>query len=264
MKTFVIAALLAVVASPRVIYAADAKISVAGIRIGEKVPEGVKDILYVHGEGTRLMMYLEKPGQVFIGVERDACKFELFTDDKGTDLFGPLGHAPDADDWLGAFGPKISENGKYCCLEVQAPGLPAKDATKIRFSGTLMLNCGSAPKTVEQKNVPLKKGSKITVGPVQFDISSVKPDGNGLIVDLHARKSLERIIKFAFFDAAGKPIGGTRDSMESSYMLGIYNITETYKLSRKVPSMTVKISYFDKVENIAVPVQAETGLGIGP
>lgn len=198
MKRLAVLALATVVTLPHLCHAADAKIGVAGIRIGQKVPEGVKDILYAHGEGTRLMIYLEKPGQVFIGGDRDASQFKEFTDDKGTDLFGPLGHAPDADDWLGAFGPKFSENGKYCCLEVQAPGLPAKDATKIRFSGTLMLNCGSAPRTVEQKNVPLRKGSKITVGPVAFDITSVKPDGNGLSVDLHAKRASNALSSLRF------------------------------------------------------------------
>lgn len=52
--------------------------------------------------------------------------------------------------------------------------------------------------------------------------------------------------------------------MESSNILGIYNVTETYKLSRRVPVFTIKISFFEKVENVAVPVQVETGLGIGP
>ena len=262
-KTAVSVALLSTVVFSLWCHADDAKVEVAGVSIGKKLTQAQKDVFMFTSEGTRLQITIALPGRVFIGADREACVFKDFSDDKGTKLFEPLGHDPQTDDWLGAFGPKFSDDGKTCGLQVEAPGLPAKDATKLKFSGDLVLRCGSTPKTAEQKNVALKVGSKIMVGPVPMTVKAVSVTGNQTKIDLQSRASLERVIKIAFFDATGKAIGSQREGYSSDSIFGNYEITESYALSRKVTAATVKISYFDKVEKITVPINLETGLGIG-
>ena len=244
------------------VLAQEAKIDVLSVSVGKKLTQAQKDVFLFTSEGTRLQMGISLPGRTFIGEARDQCKFGKFTDDKGTDLFAPLGHTPEADDWLGTFGPKFTDDGKLCGLQIEAPGLPAKGATKLQFSGTLVLRCGLMPKTVEQKSVALKKGSKITVGPVPFEIINAKFEGNETKLDLKANKTLERIIKIAFFDAAGKEIKSRREGYESGSIFGAYSITQYFVLSGKPTAFNVKISYFDKVENVSVPVNVEAGLGL--
>lgn len=244
------------------IFAQDAKIEVLGLSVGKKLTQAQKDVFLFVNEATRLQMGISLPGRTFIGEARDECKFGKFTDDKGTDLFAPLGHAPEADDWLGSFGPKFTADGKLCGLQIEAPGLPAKDATKLQFSGTLVLRCGMMPKTAEQKSVALKKGSKITAGPVAFEILKVQTVGDETKLEVKATKSTERITKIAFFNAKGKEIQSAREGYESSSMFGNYVITQYIALNGKVTSANVKISYFDKVENVTVPVEIEVGLGL--
>ncbi len=244
------------------VFAQQAKVEVLGLSIGKKLTPAQKDIFLFTSEGTRLQIGISLPGRTFIGEARDECKFGKFTDDKGTDLFAPLGHAPEADDWLGSFGPKFTEDGKLCGLQIEAPDLPAKDATKLQFSGTLVLRCGTTPKTAEQKSVVLKKGSKISAGPVPFEIVELQVAGNETKLDLKATKTLERIIKIAFFNKAGKEINSHREGYESSAIFGNYSITQSFVLSGKPTSVTMKISYFDKVENVTVPVEISAGLGL--
>jgi hypothetical protein len=247
------------------IRAQEVKIDVLGVSVGRKLNEAQKSVFMFVNEGTRLQMSIAIPGRTFIGEARDECKFGKFTDDKGTNLFAPLGHAPEADDWLGTFGPKFTDDGKLCGLQIKAPGLPAKDATQLQFAGTLVLRCGMTPKTVEQKNVVLKKGAKITAGPVPFQILKVTPAGNETKFELKANRPLDRIIKVAFFDAGGKEIKSDIEGYESGSIFGNYEITQYYVLSRKIAAnaaVTVKVSYFDKVENVTVPINVEADLGL--
>lgn len=247
------------------LHAQQAKIDVLGVSVGKKLNDAQKAVFMFTNEGTRLQMTISLPGRTFIGEARDECKFGQFTDDKGTDLFAPLGHAPDADDWLGSFGPKFTADGKLCGLQIEAPGLPAKDAKQLQFAGTLVLRCGMMPKTVEQKNVALKKGAKITAGPVPFQILKVTPAGNETKFELKANKPLDRIIKVAFFDAAGKEIKNNIEGYESGSIFGNYEITQYYVLSRKMApnaAVTVKVTYFEKVENVTVPIKVEADLGL--
>ena len=244
------------------VVAQEAKIDVLSVSVGKKLTQAQKDVFLFTSEGTRLQMSISLPGRTFIGEARDECKFGKFTDDKGTELFAPLGHVPETDDWLGTFGPKFSSDGKLCGLQIEAPGLPAKDATKLQFAGTLVLRCGLMPKSIEQKNIALKKGAKITVGPVPFEIVNAKVEGNDTKVELKANKTLERIIKIAFFNAQGKEIKSDREGYESGSIFGSYTINQYFVLSGKPTVINVKISYFDKVENVTVPVNVEAGLGL--
>jgi len=262
MKKLVVWSLLAVCAAPRLAPAQDAKVEVTQVSVGKKLTDAQKDLFFGNAAGTKLMLLISLPGRTFIGAEREESVFKSFKDDKGTELFAPLGHAPETDDWLGAFGPKFTDDGKMCGLSVEAPGLPAKDATKLSFAGDLVLRCGATPKTVEQKNVALKKGAKITVGPVPMTVTSAAVAGNQTNFDLHARAPLDRIVSIRFFDSTGKQIAGGQRGYESGSIMGNYEITTSYELQRKVTAVNVKITYFEKVEKVTVPVQIEAGLGL--
>jgi hypothetical protein len=257
-KSLFLGALLFAVPS----FAQQAKIEALGVSTGKKLTQAQKDVFLFTNEGTRLQLGISIPGRVFIGEDREQCKFGKFTDDKGTDLFAPLGHAPEADDWLGSFGPKFTSDGKLCGLQVEAPGLPAKDATKLQLSAKMVLRCGTSPKTIEQKSVSLKQGAKITVGPVPLQITKAAADGIDTKIDIKANKPVDRIFRISFFDAKGKEIPSHLDGYESGGFLGNYSVTQYFVLSGKRTAANVKVSYYEKVENVTVPVEIEAGLGL--
>lgn len=261
-KAFVFIALSCLPLGQRTIQAQNARVDVLSISVGKPLSQAQKDVFLFTHEGTQLQLGISLPGRTFIGEDREQCKFEQFTDDKGNDLYAPLGHAPEADDWMGSFGPKFSADGKLCGLQVDAPGLPANGSTKLHFKGTLVLSCGVQPKTAEQKNVALKKGFKITAGPVPFEVTKMQVEGSDTKLEIKAYKSLDRIIKIAFFDAKGKEIQSQREGYDSGSVFGNFSITQYFDLKGKVTLASVKISYFDKVENVTVPLNIEAGLGL--
>lgn len=240
-----------------------AKVEVVGVSIGKKLSSDAANELFMFkADGTKLYTLITLPGKTIIGADREASKFGKFTDDKGTNLFAPLGHVPEADDWIGTFGPKLTEDGKACGLTVEAPARPVPGATKLLFNANMVFRCGTSIKTVEQKNVALKKGSKITIGPVPMEIVQTQVAANETSLGLKSRASLERILSVRFFNAAGKEIESRIEGYESSSIFGNYEITRTYKLPGKVPVANVKIAFYDKVETVSVPLAIEAGLGL--
>ncbi len=229
-------------------------------------------------EGTTVHLSLSRPDKLLIGFDEKASKIAAATDDRSTDLararsapsgntgrfhFGGAGGG-------GPFSATIQPDGHRATVEVHLPQTPARGATKVRLKGQLAFQCGAGEKTVEQKNLSIKDG-KITVGPVpmtfgQEDDGFTPPNFGGeakpsTSLSLHHARPLNSIKTLAFLGPDGKTLPSHRTGQMSSGFGDQQRFTTIYQVEGKVDRVSVKITYFDKVETLTMPLDIEVGVG---
>ncbi|HDY66088.1 MAG TPA: hypothetical protein ENH84_07660 [Phycisphaerae bacterium] len=257
----------------------EVKVEVVGLSIAKGDPNDKFDRSVVRGlpRGTALHFAITDKTRFFTRFEKESAKIELFTDQKGTDLLKPsaLNKAK-----MGLL-PSVSDDHHTAMFSMTAPQTPAPGAKEIHFRGKVVVETGVDEKTEEQKRLLLKEGSEITVGPCLFKIKNIQAFGeNNLQITLTSDKSHSAIKTIEFIGADGKKIK-TRKTGQSSvgwdknktYDL-YYSLTKEKekgpkdktapKGAEKMMSelVTVRITYFTKVDKLEVPIDVKVGLGL--
>jgi hypothetical protein len=226
--------------------------------------------LVLNNPGIRMQLIIAQPGRTFIDLDRSASMLEAMTDDQKTDLTKlPVGddrlHADS--EWLPGttvYSKDRSAVGVY----VYALGVPSPNAREIQLKGKIALKRGAELKTVERK-VKIAAGTKIQFGKSEFTIVEVAPVADGLVVARDARLKValenetgfETIKNLAFLDAEGQEIKLERIGHFSPGGFGKSNYGQQYGLAKAVDEATVKVSYFEKVETVEVPLDLKVGIG---
>jgi hypothetical protein len=260
--------------------AGEYKMQLVSLRIDKSLP-GMNMARMGGHPGTSLAFWIADPENRLVAFDAKQSKLESFTDDKGTDLTELM---PGPFNWsrFGVFrgshttGP--SANGFQ--LEVGGDSYPARGATKISLKAALVFRRASSEKIVEEKDVPVKTGRKSKVGDLQLSIEAVSEEkikenqeqnrgfrGNDapetkMGVSLAASEPLESIKSVSFFNSKGDEIkitmtgGGSKSS-------GLFGTTYTndYWLAEKLDEVTVKITYYEGIEMVKIPLSMETGVG---
>lgn len=168
----------------------------AGAGYGEDGEE-LRPFNWTRGTTVALLAHVSAGGLLYL--DEDASEITSFTDEKGTDLLkGDSNSRPD-------FGwPKVSEDGKACALEITSSVLPAKGATELRAEGTLVLVRATKKETHTVTGVALAKGTKFTVGNIQFEVTKAEdkswPD-IALDIKLKTDADLSAVAAIRFLDA---------------------------------------------------------------
>ena len=233
-------------------------------------------------EGTLLTFVLQLPDKQAVGFDEKASKLTAFKDDKGTDLAkaGPKAAAsPFGNPGFGGMGPgaeppltcQVDNEGHRVTLDVFGPRTPAAGAGKITVKADLVLKIGAVEKTAEQKELLLTAGSKLTAGPVPMTVEDNKafnfgglggPGGPQTTLTLASRQPTSAIKALAFLDADGKPIGSqVLAQMDGAAFGNPGSFQTTYSLDKKVERVGVKVTYYEKIESLTVPVAIEAGVG---
>ena len=255
------------VASVAVAQDADKKtaVTVLALKVGRKNPADKDGKLSFYQEGVSLTLAVYRPDRFLIGVDEKKTTLALFTDDRKTDLLKKTGG------WGGMSGissfPKFSKDGHLCVFDINATRPPAKGARTLRVKAIVVLKYGEGEKTAVQKNLKLKKGSVLTVGPVPWTIKKVgKPEWGSadakLAVSVEGSVNHDAIKKLVFLDSDGKEVEHRIGSTSSSGFGGRMTYGVEYHLSRKVDTVTVKVISFKKSGSIRVPVDLEVGVGL--
>ena len=127
--------------------------------------------------GTSMHVRLTRPDKYFLKLDKHASKLVIFSDEKKTDLAkSPPTRLAWA--WLGHWT-QISKDGHHCVFEVRSKSTPAPGAGQLHLKANIVMLCGQDEKTAEQKELLLKKGSKLAAGPVPMEIEEVKEGGWG-------------------------------------------------------------------------------------
>jgi hypothetical protein len=226
-----------------------------------KTVEGGFTMMGSNSPGTRVRLHVaQAPGEI-VGLDEQASEIGALRDDKGTNLavekqrnFG-----------FGPFNLDQQEDKQTAIVEISQPGVPVAGATKINLKGRLVLNVGAGEKIVEQKNVALKKGSSITVGPSPLKISDLGTNGFGdtkVTITLETSQPLDAIKEIAFVDASGQEIKQENLGSGSFGVFGKTTYQRTIGLAKQVNSATVRIKQYEKIEPVAVPLELEIGVGL--
>jgi hypothetical protein len=241
-----------------------------GLRIVKPAPGGDDKLRAFNWfSGTSVSLLITAPQGGLLEVDRNASKLTAFTDDKGKDLT----KAEDAKqqrfsrDAGFSMSSNISEDGKVCVSEVDAPGVPSKGATVMTVTGTLVFRAATKKKDFTAENVALKAGSAIKAGSIPLTITKVgKPEWGGeddaFAVTLEAKQDLSSIAGIEFFDAAGKKVESRRGSSSSMSFGDSVTITWEYNLKNKLNTAKIVISYWMDMKKLTVPVDLKVGLGM--
>jgi hypothetical protein len=184
----------------------------------------------------------------------------------GTDLLKSSGQGMNSRAGFGYF-PKISSDRKACMIDLDFPRNPAPGAVKLECAGTIVFSCASEKESFKNKDVALKKDTRITAGPFSLVISEVgypeyQADEYPLSVTFQARKRLDTLEGVAFYDGEGREIESSSGGSSETRFMGSVTATQTYNLTEKVEKATIVFTFWKDWKKVPVPFSVTTSLGL--
>lgn len=215
--------------------------------------------------GTGVHFAIATPNNFLVAIDRESCKLAAFTDDKGAALAAAAAKAGEfGESWLGPWT-EIDASGHLAKISIVSSKLPTRGAKAVSIKAIVGYISGIGSKNFEQKDVPLAKGAKITVGPVPMEIeqtSAANFDGPSLTVEFKSNKSFDAIRSLSFVGSDGKQIESSPSGSGSMGFAGNMTYTRAYSLKGSPQKATLKISCFERTEKIAIPIDVTVGVGL--
>jgi hypothetical protein len=243
------------------------------------------ELSFGSNHGTHIDLIVHLPGKRILALDADGSKLTRFTDDKKTDLSQSDGFS-----WLTDTHSRISPDGTRMGFQIRSTAVPAVGATRLRIQGTIVLMLGSEEKTAEVKDVTLKADGSIKVGPAEIRKSKdefgkafesgleemagaflgaffggeipKKKGPPGLEERVALTHSQPNIKSVVFLDKDGKVVPS--ESVGSSWASafgGPRGYTTEYRVKGKIEKATVRVTYFNKIQPMKVPLDLEIGVG---
>lgn len=244
----------------------DSPWSVLGIQVTQ--PGGIFDFTSSL-DGTSVTARLHLPERFIVGIDPAQSKIKI-TDDKNTDL---LEKAPETH-LHSIVEPDISGDGKQAVMTFRAARLPMKGAAKIRIKGNVAVMVGKDEKTIERKGVFLAQPVDLEIGTLRSAKSrptkGVTPKDNFAFLVYNGTRPLKKLV---VFNADDKEITYRHRSQYEPLPVAVKDIVRadwkdyrTYlhaasSLKVGVDRWTLRVTYFNTVEQIMVPIDLEVGLG---
>ena len=237
-------------------------------------PEDDEEAQWAPGPvGVWMTLRCVRKDKFIIDVDREASRIILFTDDRNTNLVKPrkgllrrLVEGED-DEEKCVSDAAVSEDGHRCEFQIGSPLVPARGATRLMLDARVVLLCGKDLKTAEQKDFSLEPGKEATLGP--FTVRPAGPDEHigeaAAGVNISWRETREKKEKglqsVTFIDPDGEEIQSRLYGTEASRADRLGTYTHRYVLEREAKKITVRLTYFDEIERLVVPVTVNTGVG---
>jgi hypothetical protein len=146
-------------------------------------------------------------------------------------------------------------------ITFHAPSCPIRGASRVRIKGSVVVLVGKDEKEVEKKDFSLKEGGNL-------DFGSIKPqDLVALKVKLFQQviyDGTRPIISVNLLDDNGNEIPGRVNTSQG--FAGVFGAKPRYHsfitfTGNEVDRCTLRIKYFNSVEEVTVPVDLEVGPG---
>jgi hypothetical protein len=259
---FLFAAALLAARSPSALNAAEApKPAVVGLQVMRPgTHEASLSIVPGERAGTTLWLLVTLPDRHIVGLDETASKITAFADDKGTDLNVEERNRF----WHKPVDCETVEDGRGCVLAFRSPKLPAANARTLALKATVVLLHGIGDKTAAQASVALKEGAEIKVGPFPMKImtlAALKSPPARRLLTLEGSQEDRAIRSFAFIGPDGKDIGA---EIIPGRRVGAGSLVHWYRpfaLPAGVENVTLRITYFERLESITVPIEITAGIG---
>ena len=208
----------------------------AGLQIYIRVSLPKNTILKVDGEKTSLKV-------------KDSSDKELAADE-GSDV---------------SFFASIADDKHSAVLPVQCTDLPTAGATSLTVSGEATLNCGADAKS-ETVNVTLSVGDELKLGPVTAKVTQIADgfDADTKRLELESKDSFDQLESLVFLDTKGKEIETSASGGGSFGFGGDMTYSKSYQFKGNPADIAkAKISYFQKIDAVKVPVEIKFGMDLG-
>lgn len=231
---------------------------VVGFSIAAKDPASEFGQSYVPGTQAGLQVYLRVslPDKTILKVDGAATSLSV-----GDSTNKKLAANENSDI---SFFAMIAEDKHSLIVPIQCTELPSSGATFLTISGTAVLNCGADSKT-ETVDVSVKQDEEWKLGPVTARVTEVGDgfESDSKRVDLESKNSFDQIESLVFLDAAGKEIETSGAGGGSSSFGGDTTYSRGYSFKSAAEKVAkVKISYFQKIDAVKVPVDAKFGFDL--
>lgn len=220
--------------------------------------------------GTTLSLLVSSPIGELIRFDATDSTVAKFVDDKGTDLQARPKDATAEQIALAGFGnaAKIDKDAKNCIVEVSAPSLPAKGASRIQILGTLTMLCATQKKETVVANVPIKNGTKIA-GPNNLELEIAEMNEaprdlgrDAMVFVLRAQHELDGIAEIKFFRPDGGEVKAARTSTSTLTIQGNVKVDWSYTFSERVDTSTVKLYTWSDIQKKRIKVDLSVDLGL--
>ena len=244
----------------------DLKVQANGLRVvarstGED--ETLRPFSSPSGTTVALLISSQKGGLIQFDAENSALS--RFTDEKGNDLLART----ELDKGAGQPGfsmfPKVSADGKYCALEVFAPGRPAKESAHLKVEGVVTMLCASEKTETPVKDVAMKNATKFSAAGLEITLDNVgKPDfgDEPFSVTLRSHSKLDNVAEIRFCKADGTEIKSHRTGSSKMAILGSLTVEWTYSLAEKVDLALIKVFVWKDMEKKKVPFKLDVDVGL--
>jgi hypothetical protein len=226
-----------------------------------KAPPAKPGTFVITPNGVTMDLTVSKPGKFIVGIDAKASKLDSFTDDKKNNLFKKAaGVFGGTTNWINEYATQYGPEGESCTVQITAGNAPGKGAEKIVVKASLVLKCGADEKTSDKKEIALKANEEVKVGDFTVKVNSAGDFGAGLAV-LSAEP---RVKSVEFFDADGKALKTMPPGRGNIFnQQGKPQAAASYFLGgKKMDKVSFKITYFDKVEAVTVPLDLRVGLDL--
>lgn len=246
---------------------AELKVQATGLRVVARAAgedESLRPFSSPSGTTVALLVSSEKAGLIQFDAENSALS--RFTDDKGNDLLTRTEIDKDAAGKIGfSMFPKVSADGKFCALEIFAPGRPARDASRLNVEGVVTMQCASEKRENAVKDVALKNGTKIAAAGLDLSLDNVgKPDfgDEPFSVTLRSHNKLDNVAEIRFCKADGTEIKSHRTGSSKMAILGSLTVEWTYSLAEKIDVAQIKIFIWADLKKKKVPFKLDVDVGL--
>jgi len=234
--------------------------TITQLHIDKKTPEDLH-VNLVDTEGVHCVVVLAEPDQYIIGVDEEASKLTSATDDKGTDLT-----ENNRNKWISRFFSQINKSHHKVAVPMAFATVPAPGATTIHVQADIVLNCGRDEKTDTLKAFDLAKGAAAQYGTHSLEITLDKhaltfsdaddKSPQKLAVILNERGTWLKTLEF--LDEKGTAI---KAAEPGSMRIGD-TITRSFTLPSDVKTIGVRVTYYEKIEQIHRAVDVEMTIGL--
>ena len=209
--------------------------------------------------GTSVAVLVQRPAGGIIDMDEDKSKIAALTDDKGTNLleggkFGTMGFS----------FTNVAEDSRALMTELKGPKVPAAGATKINAEGTLVLLAATEQKTVKTDVGPVEKGRKLKAGPFEWEITKAgAAEGRDeFTFTLTSHKALRAVKEMKFVDDEGNELKVQGRGTWTVHREQV-RVDSNYAISKAPANLGIVVTYWVDMQEVEVPFDLSTGIGLG-
>tara|TARA_R110002096_G_scaffold91722_6_gene207555 strand:- start:542 stop:1318 length:777 start_codon:yes stop_codon:yes gene_type:complete len=246
----------------KITIAQDQQVAVEPVQLTIRHKPTLEGVKMFGDPGLELQVAVKLTGKPILSVDPAKSRIIKFVDDAGTDL--KAGAPTGFFSWIQMSNAFREEPVDSALLDIKTKTLPAGKAQRIEFDAVVALITASGTQE-KQEQVVLKKGTKITCGPIPMTLGSVDKSsfgGSALNVQFSSSQSMDAVKEILFLDNAGKPIEAKSMGSGSFGFGGKKTYTKTFGLPKQLANVTIKIIAHANVETIEVPIKLSMGLGL--